>query len=92
MGAAQCARGRLFCLLWGHQGSWESEIFRGFLKFIKVFGLKKIYFFSKFFCLVGSGPFVRTFPLEFEKWCFINLQSEYSSVAITELQKYIVSI
>ena len=37
------ARGRFFCLLWEHQESRESEIFKEFLKF-KVFGLKKFFF------------------------------------------------
>ena len=37
---AHFAHGRFFCLLWEHQESWESEIFREFLKFIKVFGLQ----------------------------------------------------
>ena len=40
-GRTQCARGRFFCLLWEHQGSWESQIFRECLKLIKVFALKK---------------------------------------------------
>ena len=31
------------CLLWEHQRSWESEIFREFLKFIKVFGFKNFF-------------------------------------------------
>ena len=38
---------------------WESEIFTEFLKFIKVFGLKR--FFFKNLYLGGSGPFVRSF-------------------------------
>ena len=40
---------------WGH----NREIFREFLKFIKVFGLKK--FFSKILYLGDTGPFARTF-------------------------------
>ena len=52
------ARGRFFCLLWEHQGSRESEIFREFLKF-KVFGQKK--FFFKILFLRGSGSFAGTF-------------------------------
>ena len=57
---AHCTRGRIFCLLWEHQTSWESEIFREFLKLKeRIFGLKKS--FSKILYLLGSGPFVRTF-------------------------------
>ena len=41
----------------GASGFWESEIFREFLKFIKVFGLK--FFFSKILYAGGSGPFAR---------------------------------
>ena len=40
---------------WGH----TKEIFREFLKLIKVFGLK--IFFSKILYLGDTGPFVRTF-------------------------------
>ena len=57
--------------------SWESEIFRKFLKFVRVFGLK--IFFSEILYLGGSGPFAPTFR-------FIDLPIEYSSEAITELQ------
>ena len=58
-GGAHFAHGRFFCLLWEHQESWESEIFREFLKFIKVFGLqfKK----KKNLYLRGIGLFARTF-------------------------------
>ena len=42
-GEAHCARGRFFPLLWQQQGSWESGIFRKFLKFIKVSGLKTFF-------------------------------------------------
>ena len=53
---------RSFGLLWEHQGSCVSEIFRELLKFIKVFGL---IFFSYTLYLRDSGPFVRTFS---ETW------------------------
>ena len=59
-------RGIFFFLLWEHQGSWESEIFREFLKFIKVFGLKKS-FLKKY--LVSKALFVLKI-FKFLSWLF----------------------
>ena len=50
---------RFFCWMWEHQWSWESEIFREFLKFTKALGLKKCS--SKILYLGVSGPFARNF-------------------------------
>ena len=52
-------RRQILFLLRKYQGTYESVIFRKFLKFIKIFGLKKK--FSRIFHLEGSGPFVRSF-------------------------------
>ena len=61
-----CARDRFFCLLLEHQGSWGNEIFREFLKFIKVFGLK--FFFSKNLYL-GVVFHLFASSLKSKKWC-----------------------
>ena len=45
----------------------DLEVFREFLKFIKVFGLKK--HFSKILYLGGSDPFVSALSLKYQKWC-----------------------
>ena len=75
---------------YGSIGILKKWIFREFLKFIKVFGL--IFLFSKILFLGNSGPSVHTFS-EFWKMVFLEIyQSKYSSVVITELQTYIISI
>ena len=65
---SHCARRRFLCILWEHQWSWESKTLRKFLKFIKVFGLKKN--FSKILCLGDSDAFVHTFS---EIWRMVFL-------------------
>ena len=58
---------------------------------IQGFWIKKIVF-SKIWYLGGSGLFVHTFS-EIWKMVFLYIyQLEYGSVAITELQTYIISI
>ena len=57
MGGALCPR-QILVFVVEASGILKTEIFREFVKFIKVFGLKK--FFSKIFYLGGSGPFACT--------------------------------
>ena len=71
-----CARGRFFCLLWGHQEPWESDIFREFLKFkiYQGFWIKKVVFFQIFYSYELVVHFL-TPSLKSERWCFYRFTS-----------------
>ena len=77
---AHCACGRLICLLCDHQGSWETEIFKEFLTFTKIYGSKK--FFFKFLYLEVSGPFALSLKSENEVH-LINVQILPTTVEFT---------
>ena len=79
MGFTLCPRQILFFVV-GASGIFRSESFRGFLKFIKVFGLKN--YFSKKLYLVH----LFASSLRFEKLCFHRFSNQ--NIVLWQLMNY----